>query len=145
MSNNMFSNAITNNTNIPVLAGAMNAAMLRARVTANNIANVNTPGYERVDVSFEEQLRNALDKTRLQGTRTDGGHVPIGRLNLEEVGPTAYKPYDPTQPSGVNNVDIDTEMAKLAETQIMFKYMNAYAQGVFNKLNAAIQARPIQQ
>ena len=145
MNNNMFSSAVVNKTNIPVLAGAMNAAMLRARVTANNIANVNTPGYARVDVSFEDELRNALDRTRLQGVRTDAGHMPIGRLNLDEIGPKAYKPYDPTQPSGVNNVDIDTEMAKLAETQIMFKYMNAYTQGVFNKLNAAIQARPIQQ
>jgi len=141
----MFSSAIVNKTNIPVLAGAMNAAMLRARVTANNIANVSTPGYARVDVSFEEQLRAALDRTRLQGTRTDDGHLQLGRLNLEDVAPQAYKPYDPTQPSGVNNVDIDTEMAKLAETQIMFKYMNAFNQGVFNKLNAAIQARPIQQ
>jgi flagellar basal-body rod protein FlgB len=145
MNNNMFSSAVVNKTNIPVLAGAMNAAMLRARVTANNIANVNTPGYARVDVSFEDELRNALDRTRLQGVRTDAGHMPIGRLKLDEIAPKAYKPYDPTQPSGVNNVDIDTEMAKLAETQIMFKYMNAYTQGVFNKLNAAIQARPIQQ
>jgi flagellar basal-body rod protein FlgB len=142
---NMFSSAVVNKTNIPVLAGAMNAAMLRARVTANNIANVNTPGFARVDVSFEDELRNALDRTRLQGSRTDGGHLQIGRLNLEDIAPKAYKPYDPTQPSGVNNVDIDTEMEKLAETQIMFKYMNAYTQGVFNKLNAAIQARPIQQ
>lgn len=142
---NMFSSAVVNKTNAPVLAAAMNAAMLRARVTANNVANVNTPGYARVDVKFEDELRKALDRTRLQGTRTDGGHIPIGRLNLNEVSPEAYRPYDPTQPSGVNNVDIDTEMAKLAEAQIMFKYMDKFNQGVFNKLNAAIQARPIQQ
>jgi len=142
---NMFSNAIVNKTNVPVIAGAMNAAMLRARVTANNIANVNTPGFARADVSFEEEMRKALDRTRLQGTRTDAGHLQLGRLNMQDVAPKAYKPYDPTQPSGVNNVDIDTEMAKMAETQIMFKYMNAFNQGVFNKLNAAIQARPIQQ
>jgi flagellar basal-body rod protein FlgB len=142
---NMFSSAIVNKTNIPVLAAGMNAAMLRARVNANNVANVTTPGYARVDVSFEDELRQALDRTRLQGTRTNGGHLQIGRLNLDEVSPKAYKPYDPTQPSGVNNVDIDTEMAKLSEAQIMFKYMDKFNQGVFNKLNAAIQARPIQQ
>ncbi|MDR0331556.1 MAG: flagellar basal body rod protein FlgB [Chitinispirillales bacterium] len=142
---NMLSSAIVNKTNVPVLSGGMNAAMLRARVTANNIANVNTPGFARLDVKFEEELRQALDRTRLQGKRTDGGHLQIGRLDLNEVGPTAYRPYDPTQPSGVNNVDIDTEMSKLAETQIMFGYMHKLNQGVFNKLNAAIQARSIQQ
>jgi flagellar basal-body rod protein FlgB len=140
----MLSQAVFNKTNLPVVTSGMNAAMLRARVTANNIANVNTPGFTRVDVKFEEELSRALDKTRLQGTRTDGGHLNIGRLNLSEVGPTAYRPYDPTLPSGVNNVDIDTEMAKLAEAQIMFNYLHKFHQGSFNKLNSAIQARPIQ-
>ncbi|MDR3013184.1 MAG: flagellar basal body rod protein FlgB [Chitinispirillales bacterium] len=140
----MLSQAILNKTNLPVVTSAMNAAMLRARVQTNNIANVNTPGFTRVDVKFEDELRRALDRTRLQGTRTDGGHMKIGRLNLSDVGPTAYRPYDPTLPSGVNNVDIDTEMAKLAETQIMYSYLHKFHQGAFNKLNSAIQARAIQ-
>jgi flagellar basal-body rod protein FlgB len=141
---NMVSQAIVGKTNVPIIASARNAAMLRARVTANNIANVNTPGFTRLDVKFEDELRKALDRTKLQGTRTDSGHMKIGRLNLADVGPTAYRPYDPTQPSGVNNVDIDTEMAKLAETQIMFNYLHRFHQGSFNKLNSAISARPIQ-
>jgi len=140
----MLSGAILNKTNLPVVTSAMNAAMLRARVTANNIANVTTPGFTRIDVKFEDELRRALDRTRLQGTRTDGGHMKMGRLDLSDVGPTAYRPYDPTQPSGVNNVDIDTENAKLAETQIIFNYLNKFHNGVFSKLNAAIQARAIQ-
>jgi flagellar basal-body rod protein FlgB len=140
----MLSQAIFNKTNLPVITSAMNASMLRARVQANNIANVNTPGFTRVDVKFEEELRKALDRTRLQGTRTDGGHLKIGRLNLSDVGPTAHRPYDPTLPSGVNYVDIDTEMAKLAETQITFNYLHKFHQGSFNKLNSAIQAKPIQ-
>jgi len=140
----MLSESVLNKTNLPVVTSAMNAAMLRARVTANNIANVNTPGFTRVDVKFEDELRRALDSTRLQGARTDGGHMKMGRLDLSDVGPTAYRPYDPTQPSGVNNVDIDTEMAKLAETQIIFNYLHKFHQGTFNKLNSAIQGRAIQ-
>jgi flagellar basal-body rod protein FlgB len=140
----MLSESILNKTNLPVVTSAMNAAMLRARVTANNIANVNTPGFTRVDVKFEDELRRALDRTRLQGARTDGGHMKMGRLDLSDVGPAAYRPYDPTQPSGVNNVDIDTEMAKLAETQIIFNYLQKFHQGTFNKLNSAVQGRAIQ-
>jgi len=140
----MLSDGIFNKTTLPVVTAGMNAAMLRARVQANNIANVNTPGFTRIDVKFEEELRQALDKTRLQGKRTDGGHLNIGRLDLRDVGPTAYRPYDPTQPSGVNNVDIDMEMAKFAETQIMFNALNKFHNGSFSKLNAAISARAIQ-
>ncbi len=136
---------IFDRTNLPVISGAMDAAMLRGRTIANNIANVTTPGYRRVEVSFEEELRVALDRTRLRGSRTDCRHLDIGRKNLGEVQPEAYHPYDPTQPSGVNNVDMDTEMAKLAETQIMYNYAVKFGQGVFRKLNAAIQAKPLQQ
>ncbi|MDR0308211.1 MAG: flagellar basal body rod protein FlgB [Chitinispirillales bacterium] len=141
---NMLSDTIFNKTRRPVMGAAMDAAMLRSRVLANNIANVTTPGFQRVDVKFEDELRAALDKTRLQGTRTNSNHLNIGRLNLSEVGPKAYKPYDPTQPSGVNNVDIDIEMAKLAETQISFQYLNKFNQGVFKKLNAAIKGQSLQ-
>jgi len=140
----MLSDGIFNKTTLPVVTSGMNAAMLRARVQANNIANVNTPGFTRIDVKFEEELRQALDRTRLQGKRTDEGHFKIGRLDLRDVGPTAYRPYDPTQPSGVNNVDIDMEMAKFAETQIMFNALSKFHNGSFSKLNAAISARPIQ-
>jgi flagellar basal-body rod protein FlgB len=140
----MLSESIFKKTNLPVVTSGMNAAMLRARVISNNIANVNTPGFTRIDVKFEDELKLALDKTRLQGTKTDAGHMNIGRLDLRDVGPKAFRPYDPTQPSGVNNVDIDTEMGKLAETQIMFNYLHKFHSGSFGKLNAAISARAIQ-
>jgi flagellar basal-body rod protein FlgB len=140
----MLEKIIAKNTNLPLLTRTLDAAMLRSRVIANNIANVTTPGYRRVEVSFEEELRTALDRTRLQGSRTDDGHLDIGRKNLSEVNAEAYHPYDPTQPSGVNNVDIDMEMAKLAETQITYNYAVKFGQGMFKKLNAAIQAKSIQ-
>jgi flagellar basal-body rod protein FlgB len=140
----MLEKILFNKTGLPLVSRTMDAAMLRSRVIANNIANVTTPGYRRVEVSFEEQLRTALDRTRLQGAKTDDQHLDMGRKNLSEVNAEAYHPYDPTQPSGVNNVDIDMEMAKLAETQIQYNYAIKLGQGLFKKLNAAIQAKSIQ-
>ena len=140
----MFGDLLFSRTNLPAINGTLDAAMLRSRVIANNIANVNTPGFRRTEVSFEKQLKEALDANRLQGTQTDEKHLPLGRMDIGAVKPQAYKPVDPTQPSGVNNVDIDTEMAKLAETQIMYNYGIKLGQNVFKKLNAAIQARSIQ-
>ncbi len=140
----MLEKILFNKTNLSLLTRVMDAAMLRSRVISNNIANVTTPGYRRVEVSFEEQLRTALDRTRLQGTKTDDRHLDVGRKNLSDVNAEAYRPYDPTQPSGVNNVDIDMEMAKLAEAQLQYNYAIKFGQGLFRKLNAAIQGKPIQ-
>ena len=140
----MFKEMLFDKTNLPVIKGTLDAAMLRSRTIANNIANVNTPGYRRVEVSFEEALRTALDKTRLKGAIDNEKHLKLGRLDLSDVGPTAYKPVDPSLASGVNNVDIDMEMAKLAETQITYNYAIKFGQGAFKKLNAAIQGKSIQ-
>lgn len=140
----MFGDVLFNKTNLPLISRTMDAAMMRGKVIANNIANVNTPGFRRVEVKFEEQLRDALDRTRLKGATTDEGHIRIGRKNLSDVNAKAYHPYDPTLASGVNNVDIDMEMSKLAETQLSYNYAIRFGQGVFKKLNAAIQGKSIQ-
>jgi flagellar basal-body rod protein FlgB len=140
----MLGDMLFEKTNLPVVTRSMDASMLRNRVIANNIANVNTPGYKRVEVSFEEELRHALDRTRLNGAKTASNHMDFGRKNLSEVHAEAHHPYDPTLPSGVNNVDIDMEMAKLAETQISYNYAVKFGQGIFKKMNAAIQGKSIQ-
>jgi flagellar basal-body rod protein FlgB len=130
-------------SNLPAVLKSLDTGMLRARTIANNIANVDTPGFQRVEVSFEEELRNALDRTRLKGTRTNEGHLPIGRKNIDNINPQAYKPVDPTLPSGVNNVDIDMEMAKLAENQILYNYGITFARGAYTKINSAIQQKTL--
>jgi flagellar basal-body rod protein FlgB len=142
----MLGDLLFKQTDLPAIQNTLDAAMLRTRVIANNIANVNTPGYHRTEVSFEKQLSEALDRGRLKGSQTDEHHLKLGRQDLSGVKPQAYKPVDPTLPSGVNNVDIDTEMAKLAETQIMYNYGVKFGQNVFRKLNSAIQGRsmPVQ-
>ena len=139
----MFKEMLFDKTNLPVINSTLDAAMLRTRAIANNIANVNTPGYRRVEISFEEELKNALDKTRLKGYADNEKHLNLGRPDLSEVAAKAYKPVDPTLASGVNNVDIDREMAKLAETQITYNYGIKFGQQVFKKLNSAIQGRSL--
>jgi flagellar basal-body rod protein FlgB len=65
-------------------------------------------------------------------------------LDLSGLSPKVQKPVDPTLPGGVNNVDIDMEMAKLAENQILYNFSAKFLKGQYNKLNAAIQAKDIQ-
>ena len=40
---------------------AMDLRSQRQSLLASNLANVNTPGYRRKDITFEEKLRSAMN------------------------------------------------------------------------------------
>lgn len=79
------------NPQFDLLGRLINAAETRHRVISNNIANVNTPNYRRLDVSFEEQLAQEMaggtsmqaqpEIVQTQGlvARADGNNVDIDR------------------------------------------------------------------
>ncbi len=127
-----------------ILLKTLDAQMARSRVIGNNIANVTTPGYKRREVKFEESLQSALSSSRLKGRRSNGKHMSFGAGHVANVSHEVHRPYDPTLASGVNNVDIDNEMAALAETQITFKFAMKRLSGSYNKLNAAIKGKSMQ-
>jgi len=109
---------------------ALDATMVRNEVIAQNIANVDTPGYKRKTVTFEEYLGNALDKDGFRGHTTDRRHIQIGGGNPENTPikvRTEYKDLS-TRLDG-NNVDIENEMASLVKNNIRY---NAIVQSVDN-------------
>jgi len=113
--------------------------MLRSKAIAQNIANVDVPGYNRKEVVFEEALRKAM-KIKSEGTRTHPEHIEIGKkAALKKIKPESHEPYDPSNASGKNNVDIDMEAAKLAENQILYNFSIKFAG--FSKLKSAINGR----
>lgn len=128
-------------TSIPAVAKSLDAATLRGRAIANNIANATTPGYQRIEVNFEDQLKLALDDKKLKGTVDQEGHLPLGRPNLDQVVPYAYHPQDPTKPGEINNVDIDMEAAKLAENQILFNFGVKFIQDRKGAIESAISGQ----
>ena len=137
------SSFIFNKTKIPVLFKSLDAYAMRQKSIADNIANVDTPGYRRSEVAFEEDLKAALDKRGVFGYRTDPRHLPVGRPRIEDLKPTPFIPKDDSLASGKNNVDIDHEMAELAKNQIRFAYAARFMEGTFNRLKSAIRGEPI--
>lgn len=113
---------IMNHTSIPVIAKGLDASTLRGRSIADNLANITTPGYQRIEVNFEEQLKKALSDEQVAGFRSDPEHIRSGRPEVEMVKAVAYRAEDPTQYSEVNNVDVDAEASKLAENEIMYNF-----------------------
>lgn len=114
------------------LQGGLDAANLRNQALANNIANVDTPHYKRSDVAFEsllEEQMNGLNST-LSGKRTDTRHFEIGPSNQIPES-QIHTDLTTSMNNNGNNVDIDREMALLAENQVRY---NSYVQAVNNHI-----------
>ena len=101
---------------INVLDKAADASWIRNEAISNNIANVDTPGYKRQDVNFEEQLRKAMKNSRY--TSID---ERVANVDLERLNPITYRDHSTlSYRLDGNNVDIDTEQAYLADNQIKY-------------------------
>ena len=102
---------------INVLDKAADASWIRNNAIANNIANVDTPGYKRQDVNFEEQLRKAMKNSRY--TSID---ERVANVDLERLDPITYRDHSTlSYRLDGNNVDIDTENVQLASNQIRYQ------------------------
>ena len=111
----MFSSGAFNYIN--VLDKAADASWIRNEVIANNIANVDTPGYKRQEVDFEGQLRKAMKNSRYRSIDERVDNIDLDRLN-----PTTYRDHSTVSYRlDGNNVDIDTENVELASNQIRYQ------------------------
>ena len=111
----MITSGIYNYVNI--LDKAADAANLRNELLTNNIANVSTPNYKRKDLDFESVLEGEL-----AGEKNLSKAVKKANQNLETLDAQVY-----TDNASLsyrldgNNVDINTEEARLAENQIKYQ------------------------
>jgi len=104
------------------LEAALQASSLRQQVLANNVANVDTPYFKRSDVAFEELLSQAMGQGGTQdlaGRRTDPRHIPIGNEGPVPA-PQVVTDSSTAINNNRNNVDIDKEMALMAENQLRY-------------------------
>ncbi|MCR4787635.1 MAG: flagellar basal body rod protein FlgB [Lachnospiraceae bacterium] len=122
------------NTNVfdyvNVLGKTADAAWQRNDVLANNIANVNTPGYKRQDINFEEQLRRALGNSRYESVDSKVAHLSHAELVPRVFVDAANFSY---RLDG-NNVDVDTEGVELASNQIKYNGLVDSIQQEFSNL-----------
>ena len=130
--------ALFSRTSIPTVAKSLDACTLRGRAIANNLANITTPGYQRIEVAFEDRLQAALDEKNIAGAKDQTGHQNLGRPALDNVEAVAYRSQDPTLPGEINNVDVDMEAAKMAENQILYEFGIKFIQERKGDINSAI-------
>ncbi len=123
----MLSNILFTKNNIE---RGLDAAWLRNDVIAQNIANVDTPGYKRKVVQFEEFLDSEM-KT---------GQISSGKTKLSSDGiRISEDPAKSSYRSDGNNVDIEHEMALMAANSIRYNTLIQKMNGDFQKLKTVIR------
>lgn len=119
---------------INVLDKAADASYMRNEVLANNIANVDTPGFKRSDVDFQSVLAAELGRTK---------YTPLDRkikkVDLEQLMVSPYKDHaNFSYRLDRNNVDIDIENVELAANQITYQGLIQSIGEEFNRMKTAM-------
>jgi len=111
-----------------VLSKSLDASAARQKAIANNIANVETPGYKRSYVSFEDELKRVLDQNPGHEMRSELQNlVPVTQTDITS----------PSRPDG-NNVNIDAEISDLAKTSLQYRASQVLIEDKIGMLRAAI-------
>ena len=106
------------------LKAALDGLAQRQRATADNIANVNTPGCLAGRVDFESSLRGALANNETPSI--NGGSVA--------------RSLEPTNTNG-NNVNLDMETVTATETGLRYQLALNALDGKYNVLRTALRTQ----
>jgi len=109
------------------LEAGIKAEGLRQKAIANNVANLETPGYRRIDVKFEELLAKALDSP--------------GTADITEIKPEIYHPNTtPVKPNG-NNVNLETEVGEMVKNSLRYDAYIRLLHKKYKQMELAIGVR----
>jgi len=106
----------------------------RQAVLAANVANADTPGYRALDVRFDRAMARQGLRLATTHPRHLGGPRASDRQTVVAAGGTPRRDG--------NDVDIDREMAKIAQNQIEYQFLTRMLGSRFRKLKEAITGRP---
>lgn len=114
---------------LTVLEKGLNASSLRQKVLADNVANVDTPGFKRSDVNFQAALDAAKDRGSAPFLKTTvPRHIASSLAENQSIVQTDRST---SFRNDLNNVDIDREMANVAENGL---YYNALTRTISSQL-----------
>jgi flagellar basal-body rod protein FlgB len=116
-------NALT--PQMDLLSKLLDVADLRHRVIAQNVANVNTPGYRRQEVLFEDALTESLKQGNDQ--------------TAAKVEPRVAEAAGEAARADGNTVDIDDEMGRLEKNTILYRLFTQILNNKISTMRSAIE------
>jgi len=120
------------------LEKSLDASWMRNEAISNNMANVNTPGYKRSDVKFEEYFQSSIDQAKIGSLKKNSKYLPIGKDKTHIASPQIFSSNTSSR-KDENNVNVDVEMAELAKNTIKYNAMITQLSKEFNKIKIAIR------
>ena len=132
--------SVFDRVNLPLFSRFLDASSTQQRVVAENIANVQTPGYKTQEVNFAEILRTKTSDFRNVGKKTDERHLDMG-INGQHGTVKVDEDSSLELDSMENNVDIDNEMVKSVKNQLFYTATSKIVYGKFKGLHTAIRGR----
>lgn len=109
------------------LDAGIRAENLRQKSIANNIANLETPGYRRLDVKFEEILAKSLDEQ--------------GSVDMNDLEPVLFNPKDTPVKENGNDVTMESEVGNLIENSMRYKAYIRLLNKKYQQIESAIDIR----
>lgn len=127
---------------IDVLQKGLDGNAARLRAVGANIANADTPGYKRREVYFEQEMQQALGQGEGAGLDlavTQSGHLSVGPRGISEMSPREGVDFGSTMRNDGNNVDIDSELTRLAQTHMTYNALSELAKRKMEGLKNVIR------
>lgn len=111
-----------------LLEKMLDVSSVKHKVIANNIANVNTPGYKKMEVSFADQLEKALNKDSMNKFDTLQPKIVISKEDSSE-----------TVRNDGNNVDMDKEVSSLVKNTLTYSIYTQLLAKKYEGIKSAIE------
>ncbi len=113
--------------NVVLLSKLLDLTTAKNKVIANNIANVNTPGFKKFDVSFQKELQKVVESKNINKIK-----------NLQE---SVTLSNDKSTREDGNNVDLDKELVAFYQMSDRHNIYLEILSKKFKGMIAAIQGR----
>lgn len=110
-----------------MLEAGLRAEAMRQQAIANNVANLQTPGYRRLDVRFEELLTKAMESGE--------------DFDLEELEPELYQPKNTAIKGDGNDVNLEVEVGELVKNSLRQKAFVRVLNKKYNQIDQAVNNR----
>jgi len=121
-----------------ILSTVLDFRAVRQNVIAGNLANSEVPGYIQKEIPFEKELQKAFDNKSIKVAKSEPGHISGSGSNMEN----GYNPYQLIREHGnPNELNIDTEMAKMAQNNLLYEASAKLLSKKFELLKAVIDSR----
>lgn len=124
---------INNDLGFQFIKLGLDASALRSKVISNNIANINTEGFKKSYVSFEENLNEEINKFSLK--KTDESHLS-GTLDNSII--SVKEDNSSSMRTDGNNVDLDLEKVNQASNTLMYNALITQANSKLSMTKSVI-------